>query len=448
MNQTNFHMRKIKPKQMLVGGFTGIILFGALFLALPVSSRSGEAIPFLDALFTAASATCVTGLVVADTWTRFSMFGQLIIMLLIQIGGLGFMTIAILFSMVLGKRIGLRDRSFLMESVSALQLGGIVKLARRILIGTFLLEVIGAIILAYRFVPLFGWSQGIWFGIFHSVSAFCNAGFDLMGKVAPYASLTPFVGDILVNGTVMMLIVLGGIGFVIWDDMMENHWNLRKCTLHTRITVVCTGGLILFSTLIILLLEWNAGLAGLTAGEKILAGLFQSVTPRTAGFNTIDTAGLSEGGTLFTILLMVIGAGPGSTGGGIKITTFAVISLSVWAHLQGNPDTTAFKRRLDNRQIQRAFTSAALYFGLALIGSLVITGAQNVSAKTALFEAFSAIGTVGLSLGLTGELVPLSRWIIILLMVAGRLGSITVFLAMAERDDVPSIRRPEEKVVV
>ena len=269
-----------------------------------------------------------------------------------------------------------------------------------------------------------------------------------MGRIAPNASLIPFVSDLLVNGTIMTLIILGGIGFVVWDDLLKNNWSFRKCNLHTRITVIWTVGLLLVSAFAIIILEWNAGFKGLPASVKVLAGFFQAVTPRTAGFNTVNSASFSEGGILVTTLLMIIGAGPGSTGGGIKTTTFAVISLAVLSHLQGRKDVNVFGRRLDSRQIQRAYTTSAHYFGLALLGCLVILAVQNVPLSAALFETFSAIGTVGLSIGLTGELVPVSRLVIIMLMVLGRLGSITVFLAMTENEETPTMRLPEENVVV
>ena len=415
---------------------------------LPIANRSGEPIPFLNSLFTAASATCVTGLVVYDTWSQFTIFGQIVIMILIQIGGLGFMTFAILFSMALGKRIGLRERSFIMEAVSAMQLGGVVRLVRRILFGTLLLESIGAAILATRFVPIFGLAKGIWYGVFHSVSAFCNAGFDLMGYIAPYSSFTSFVRDPVVNCTLVVLIILGGIGFVIWDDVIRTRWQFRKFSLHTKITIMFTTGLILLSTLAILFLEWNGALAGLSVLEKILASLFQAITPRTAGFNTIDTASLSEGGTLLTIILMVIGAGPGSTAGGIKVTTMALLFIAVLANLRGQEDVNVYRRQISSAQLRKAFTSTTIYLLLAFAGCLIITGFQGISLKAAMFEAFSAIGTVGLTTGITRALLPLPRLVIILLMIAGRVGSLTVFMAVSERKESTLVHYPVEKIIV
>ncbi len=400
---------------------------------LPIANRSGESIHFLDSLFTAASATCVTGLVVFDTWSQFTLFGQIVIVMLIQIGGLGFMTVAILFSMVLGKRIGLRERSLLMEAVSAMQLGGVVRLVRRVLFGTLLFETLGAVFLAVRFVPILGWQRGVWYSIFHSVSAFCNAGFDLMGYFEPYTSFVPFVNDALVSLTLMTLIVVGGIGFVIWEDFAKYRFNFRKFSLHTKITVSVTLGLIGVSTLAMMFLEWNSTLAGLPLTDKIIASMFSAITPRTAGFNTVDTASLSEGGSFLTMILMVIGAGPGSTAGGIKVTTFAVLIFAMIASLRGQEDVNVYHRRISFQQLKRAFVSTSTYLMLAFIGFLVIVGVQEVSLKAALFETLSAIGTVGLSTGITRDLVPISRVVIILLMYAGRLGSITVFMAVSER---------------
>ncbi|MCE5197304.1 MAG: TrkH family potassium uptake protein [Negativicutes bacterium] len=435
-------------RRILAAGFALIILCGALLLMLPPASRNGESIPFLNALFTATSATCVTGLVVYDTWTQFSLFGQVIILLLVQIGGLGFMTFTILFSMALGKRVGLKERGYLMEAVSAFQLGGVVRLAKHILLGTLFFESLGAILLFSRFWQRFGLTGGIWFAIFHSVSAFCNAGFDLMGSIRPFASFTPFANDPLVNLTLIGLIIIGGIGFVIWDDLLKNRWHYGSYLLHTKVTLVSTGLVLCVSAALFYFLEKDVSFAGLSGGGKLLAALFQAVTPRTAGFNTVDTAALSQGGSLLTMLLMAIGAAPGSTGGGIKITTFVVILSAVWANLQRRDDVEIFHRRLETSQIKRAFLSAAFYFILLSSACLLILATQNLTLKDALFETFSAIGTVGLSMGITRELLPFSKLVIILLMYAGRVGSLTIFLAATEHRSVSPLRSPEGKIIV
>jgi len=438
----------LSAKQILAFGFALIIFVGAFLLMMPIANRNHGSIPFVNALFTAASATCVTGLVVYDTWTQFSLFGQVIILLLIQIGGLGFMTITIFFSIVLGKRIGLKERGYLMESISALQLGGIVRLVRNILIGTAIFEGIGALILSFRFYPVFGLAKGIWYGIFHSISAFCNAGFDLMGSIKPYASLTPFANDFIVNLTVISLIIIGGVGFIVWEDIKNNKWHFKQYNLHSKIMIVSTVVLLFSSTLLLFLLENNASLAGLSSGRKILAAFFQAVTPRTAGFNTVNFAAYSEGGTLFTMFLMVIGAGPGSTGGGIKITTFIVMLLAVYTSIQQREDVDVFHRRLEPEVIKHAFVSTTSYLLLMFSGCLIIAALQDLPLKNVMFETASAIGTVGLSTGITRELLPLSRLVIILLMYSGRLGSLTVFLAATDHHNIKPLRNPEDKIIV
>ncbi|NCC69679.1 MAG: Trk family potassium uptake protein, partial [Clostridia bacterium] len=294
------YKKKLTATQSIALGFALIILVGALILMLPVSNKNGLSIPFLNALFTSASATCVTGLVVYDTWSQFSLFGQFVIMLLIQIGGLGFMTVAVLFSFALKKRIGLRERSFLTEAVSSMRLGGIVRLVKRILIGTLIFEVTGALLLALRFCPVVGFWRGLWYGLFHSVSAFCNAGFDLMGVLGPYSSLTHFADDIIVNLTLITLIIVGGIGFVVWNDIRNKGLKFKNYDLHTKVILSFTGILVFGAAILFFISEWNGAMSGMDIPERILASLFMSVTPRTAGFNTIDTAALSSSGSLLT----------------------------------------------------------------------------------------------------------------------------------------------------
>lgn len=438
---------RLTAAQKLALGFALIILIGAFCLHLPLASRDRQPIAWLDALFTATSATCVTGLVVFDTWTQFSAFGQMVILVLIQIGGLGFMTLAILGAMMLGRRIGLRERSYLAEAISALHLGGVVKLARRILIGTLLLEISGAIVLALRFVPLFGIRQGIWFGVFHAVSAFCNAGFDLMGALSPYSSLTAFVHDPVVNLTVMFLIASGGIGFVVWNDLLQNRWRVRRYSLHTQLTLTTTALLLALGMLLFFLLERNGVLAGMSGAQKWLAAAFSAVTPRTAGFNTVPTESLGPAASLLTMLLMLIGAGAGSTAGGIKTTLFAVLVLAVVAHVRRCRDVNVFKRRLSAETVAFAFCAIAFYLMLAIGGGFLLMAIQGMSIKDALFEAFSALGTVGLTTGITRSLEPLSRLVIIFLMFAGRVGSLKVFMSFAERNHLNRLRKPLGQIV-
>jgi len=441
------NFRHWRATQILTVGFAGMILIGAILLSLPISSRSGVGVPFLNALFTSTSASCVTGLVVYDTWTQFTFMGQLVILLLIQIGGLGFMAVAILFSLAVGRRIGLRERSLLMESVSALQLGGVVRLVRRTLIGTALIEGSGAVLLAFRFIPRFGFWRGCWFSIFHSVSAFCNAGFDLMGVSKPFSSLTEYYDDPLVVLTISALIVIGGIGFVVWNDLVESKFRFKKFNLHTRAVLVGTLALIVGGTLLFLLLEENSVMAGMNLKQRILAALFQSVTPRTAGFNTVDIASLTDGSKFVTMLLMFVGAAPGGTGGGVKITTLVVVAAAVTAFIKNQEDISISKFRLERDTLFRAFCGMVSYVTLAIFGVLVLC-AQGSSLTASAFECLSAIGTVGLTTGITPTLPTMSHIMLIILMYAGRIGSLTVFLAVSEGSSKRKLKDPVAKIIV
>lgn len=440
--------KTISTNRLFALGFALIILLGAGLLCLPAASKSGESIPFINALFTSCSATCVTGLAVYDTWSQFTVFGQVVILLLIQLGGLGFMTFAILISMVAGRKISLAARINLSEAIGAGKLGGVVKLARRILYGTLLIEGTGAFLLYLRFDTLFDTGTAVWYGVFHSISAFCNAGFDLMGAVQPGSSLTYFVGDPTVNLTVVSLILLGGIGFIIWDDVLNCKFRFRRFKLHTKIVLVFSLGIIIIPWLLFMYTERSGVYSGMTAGGRMLAALFSAVTPRTAGFNTVDTASLSEGGTLLTIMLMIIGAGSGSTGGGVKISTFAVQLLSVFAYMKGRRDVNVMDRRIDQNLCRRAFCSVLLYIGIALGASYVIAAAQPLPLKNIMFEVFSALGTVGLSTGITSQLETLPKAVLILLMYAGRVGSVTVFMAVTDFRNVGAARFPEEDLII
>jgi trk system potassium uptake protein len=433
--------------QIITTGFALLIIIGAILLSLPISNRSGVGIPFINAVFTSASATCVTGLIVYDTYMQFTFFGQLVILSLIQIGGLGFMTIIVFFSLILGKHIGLYERSLLMESISTLQLGGIIRLVKRVLIGTAVIEIIGACLLTIRFIPKFGFAKGIWFSIFHSVSAFCNAGFDLMGIIEPFSSLSSFSGDIIINTTVILLIITGGIGFIVWDDIAEKKWHFKKFRLHTKIMLSFTFILIIISAVIFFFIESDYAFAGMGMIEKIMASLFHSVTPRTAGFATVPITDLSEAGSLITIILMFIGAGSGSTGGGIKVTTFVVILLAVASYARRRFDLNIFNRRLEDRCIKRAASSIGLYLIICMFGVFILSF-QGFGLKESLFEAFSAIGTVGLSTGITTSLPVLSRIVIIILMYSGRVGSLSVVIAVTEHSDKVAIKNMAERIVI
>ncbi len=440
-------VRSWSATRILSVGFAAIIVFGGVALTLPISNRSGQSLGFLDALFTSASATCVTGLVRFDTFTQFSLFGQAVILLLIQTGGLGFMTVAILFSLALGRRIGLRERSLLAESVGSMQIGGIVRMVRRILIGTAAIELLGAAVLATRLVPMFGPARGIWFSVFHSVSAFCNAGFDLMGAVSPDSSLSLFAYDPVVSLTIMALITVGGIGFVVWNDLLECRFRLRELRLHSKAALAFSAALILGGTALFLLVEGDGAFAGMSFGQALLCASFQSVTPRTAGYFTVPQAALTDGGLLLTILLMAIGASPGGTGGGIKTTTVIAAASAILSSVRGREDAAVGRYRLEDEAVRRAFCSAAVYLAMAVFG-LGVLCVQGVPMAEAAFECFSAIGTVGLSTGVTPTLRPLSQLVIISLMYAGRLGSLTVFIAVTRSHGVSKLRSPVGKLII
>lgn len=439
--------RPLAPNRALALGFLAIILAGALLLMLPIANRGGKGLSFLDSLFTATSATCVTGLVVADTWTQFNLLGQIILLALIQVGGLGYMTMMLQASLLMGRKIGLRQRSVMMESVSAQRLSDVLTLLRYILGGTALIEGTGAVLLAFRFIPELGLARGIWYAVFHSVSAFCNAGFDLMGFREPYSSLTHYVYDPLVNLTAVALVLLGGLGFLVWRDVRENGLHLRRYSLHSKLMLTATLVLTVGGTALFWLAERDNLLSGMTAGQQALAALFQAVSPRTAGFNTVDLARLTSAGGLLTIALMFIGAGPGSTGGGVKVTTVVVCLLTLAAYIRGRREVGAFNRRLDEEQIHRSAAGVTLYMTLAMAGGFLILATQPFPLQDALFEVFSALSTVGLSTGITRDLSPLNRAVVIVMMYCGRIGSLSMLMALAQRS-APRVKDPVEHITI
>lgn len=439
---------RMSKMQIIALGFFLIILLGSLLLMLPISSKAGTWTGFLSCLFTATSATCVTGLVVVDTFSHWTIFGQVVILLLIQIGGLGFMSMGVLFSLMIHRKIGLRERGLLSESVNAIQLGGIVKLVRKILLGTLIIESLGAILLAIRFSENLGIGRGIYYGIFHSVSAFCNAGFDLMGYQEPYCSLINFSGDWLVNLTIVALIVLGGIGFLVWEDILKNKCHFRKYRLHTKIVLVTTAVLIGVGTLLFYLFERENLAAGMGPGETFLTCLFDAVTPRTAGFNTTDIGGQTDASKLLSIVLMYIGGSPGSTAGGIKTTTFVVFLLYMRSNIQKTRGITIFGRRLEDGAIKRAATIACTNLMLAVGAMLLICAAQGLDLRDVALETVSAISTVGMSTGITRDLNSLSQVAIILLMYCGRVGSLSVLTSFTDRRKPSPVEFPEEKILI
>ena len=441
--------RHVSQGQFIAIGFILMILIGAILLDTPMASRSGQSIGFLSALFTATSASCVTGLVVADTATQWTLFGQIVVLILIQIGGLGFISIGVFFSVILRRKIGLRERGLMMESTNALQLGGIVKFARRIVAGTAIVEGVGALLLMIRFIPEFGILKGIWYGIFHSVSAFCNGGFDLMGaKYGKYSSLVAYYDDPLVNIVIMSLIVIGGIGFVVWGDLLKNRWHFKKYLLHTKIVLLMSTILIFGGALLFYWAERNGVLKGMSVSGQILSSLFASVTAGTAGFNTVDTAAMSGASKLLTAALMFIGGSPGSTAGGIKTTTLFVLLMGVKKNVTGAYGIQAFGKRLEDETLATASIIATLNMGITIITIFIVMGMQPFAMQDVVFEAFSASGTVGITAGITRDLNTVSRILMIMLMYLGRVGSLSFALAFMESKKKPKVMLPKESISI
>ena len=441
--------RHLSQTQFIAYGFFAIILIGALLLMLPIANRGGKNLGFINCLLTATSATCVTGLVAADTWSQWTLFGQMVILAMIQIGGLGFITIGVFVSIILRRRVSLTARGLMQESLNTLQIGGIVRLAKKIVQGTILFEGAGAVLLSIRFVPEFGFFRGVYYGIFHSISAFCNGGFDLMGIREPYSSLTYYAGDWLVNFTIISLIVIGGIGFIVWDDLSKKGLHFRKYLLHTKIVLVTTAILLAGGSLFFFALERNNLMVGMRPGEMFWTSLFQSATARTAGFNTTDTAALTDGSKLLTIILMFIGGSPGSTAGGIKTTTLAVLLLSARASIRQTVGVEIYNRRLDDEAVRQAGLILIINLALAMAAAMWMVLAQpELAMSDVLFETFSAIGTAGMSTGTTRELLLASRVPLIILMFCGRVGSLSSALAFTQSKKKPPVMQPVEKITV
>ncbi len=434
--------------RMIAFGFALIIVIGTILLSLPIATKTGET-DLLTALFTATSATCVTGLVAADTYQNWTLFGQLVILCMLQVGGLGFMTIGVYISILLKRRIGLHERATLHESVNTLEIAGVVRLVKKIVQGAFIIEGTGALLLATRFIPRFGWANGIYFSIFHSISAFCNGGFDLMGIDEAYSSLVSYEGDILVNVVICLLILIGGIGFIVWDDVLKHKWHFKKYLLHSKIVLATTLGLTVAGTLLFLIFENNATLAGMTPIEKLLGALFASVTPRTAGFNTVDTGAMSNAGTLLTMLLMFIGGSPGSTAGGAKTTTMVVLLFYAVAMIRNREDINLFGRRLSADVVRKANAVVVINFSLAFGAACAIMALQPaIPMQDVVFEVLSAINTVGMTTGITRELGVISKLIVAVLMYCGRLGSLSFALVLAKKPSTNHVREPQEKIIV
>ncbi len=440
--------RHLTQTQFIAYGFMAIILAGTLLLMLPFSSRDGKVSDFISCLFTATSASCVTGLVVYDTWSHWTLFGQLVILTMIQIGGLGFITIGVFVSMVLRRRIGLKARGLMQESVNTLQIGGMVKLAKKIIVGTAVFEFTGALLLAVRFVPQFGPLRGFYYSVFHSVSAFCNAGFDVMGHQGAYNSLVSYYDDWIVNLVLISLIVIGGIGFIVWDDISRNRLHFRKYMLHTKLVLLSTVVLIFGGALLFYLFERDALMADMSVSGKILTSLFSSVTPRTAGFNTVDTAALSDSSKFLTVILMFIGGSPGSTAGGVKTTTIVVMYLYLWSTIRRTYGVNAFGRRLEDDALGRASSIFMINLTLAVGAAIFIMATQRMPIMDVMFETFSAIGTAGMTTGITRDLTPLSRLLVAFLMYCGRVGSLSFALSFTQNRKMARLQQPVGRITI
>ena len=430
--------------QIIIGGFIAVILMGALLLMLPVSSKAGIITPFNEALFTSTSAVCVTGLVVQDTATYWSWFGQGIILVLIQIGGLGVITIAVSFALLSGRKISLMQRSVMQEAISAPKVGGIVRLTGFVLKGTFLVEFTAAFIMMPVFVKDFG-AKGIWMAIFHSISAFCNAGFDLMGtENVKYASLTSYISHPLINITIMLLIIIGGIGFLTWEDILKNKYRIKSYRMQTKVILTTSLLLILFPAFFFFFRDF----ADMPMQERIFSSLFQAVTPRTAGFNTADLTMMTQDGLGIVIALMLVGGSPGSTAGGMKTTTLAVLIANALACFRRKEDAQMFGRRIENSTVKNAATIFMMYIVFFFGGAIVISAVEDLSFSTCLFETASAIGTVGLTLGITPGLGVISQIILMILMFLGRVGALTLIYAALSGSGKKISKLPQEKMMV
>ncbi len=439
---------KMSRIQIISLGFIIIILTGVLLLKLPFATKSGEAADWMTAIFTATSATCVTGLVVVDTFTYWSRFGQAVILCLIQIGGLGFMSIGIFLLLFFRKRIGLRERGLMQESVSALQISGMVRIVKMIIAGTVLFEGIGAVLLSIRFIPMLGIKEGVFYSVFHAISAFCNGGFDLMGRYGQYSSLVMFYDDWLVNIVIMGLITIGSLGFLVWQDIRDKKLNFKRYRLHTKIVLVMTFAVLIVSSVLFMIFEWNNTMAGMTVWQRIWSSMFSSVTARTAGFNSVDTGLLTDSSKLLTIFLMFMGGSPGSTAGGIKTTTVVVVFLYLWSNMRNDTGCNIFGRRLDDEVIKRASLVFYINLFLAMGAGLMICAVQRLDFLDILFEVISAIGTVGMTTGITRSLNMISRVILILLMYCGRVGSMTFAMSFIEKRKNAPVKLPVEKITV
>ena len=435
---------RLSSFQIIISGFVGVILLGALLLMLPVSTTEGCITPFNETLFTATSAVCVTGLVVQDTGSYWSGFGQAVILALIQIGGLGVVTVAASFALLSGRKISLMQRSTMQDAISAPKVGGVVRLTQFILRGTFLIELLGAAAMLPVFCRDYGW-RGIWMAVFHSISAFCNAGFDILGTENNlYPSLTGYTGSPIINITIMLLIVIGGIGFLTWDDICEHKWHFHRYRVQSKIILVITGFLIVVPAAFFFFEDFSA----LPTGTQLLVSFFQSVTTRTAGFNTVALSAMSGASKGIMILLMLIGGAPGSTAGGMKTTTLGVLLANAVATFRQRDNAQLFKRRIDCNTVKTASTILTMYLTLFFGGGIFISVYEHLPLSDCLYETSSAVGTVGLTLGITPQLHIPSQIVLIILMYLGRVGGLTLIYATLSGKKAGNAKLPQEKITV
>ncbi len=439
--------KNLSPMKKLLLSYVLLILIGAGFLTLPIATTSGQSTAFIDALFTSTSATCVTGLIRFDTFTYWSFFGQLVLLILIQIGGIGFITFVISGFILTGKRIGLSTRFTLQNSMSSPQLGGVVRMAKFIMLASGIVEAAGAALLAIYYCPLLGFGQGLWVSVFHSVSAFCNAGFDLMGSIEPSSSMTTVAGNWYVCTILMLLVILGGLGFFVWKDLLNVRFCLTKLKLQSKIVLTTSLVLIVVGTLALLLTEWKTS-EGMSWSDKILTSLFQSVSARTAGFNSVDLGAMSGSGRMVMICLMLIGGSPGSTAGGMKTVTISILMAGIVSTFKRKKSLEAFGRRFEDVAIRTASCILMTYLLLAVAAAIIISTIEQVDIMAALFETSSAVATVGLTVGITPHLSVVSELIVAVLMLYGRMGSITMLLAFTSDRMIVSSKLPLEKVSI
>lgn len=434
--------------QIIALGYFLITLAGTFLLMLPFATRSGVSAPFGTAIFTSVSASCVTGLVLENTVTYWSLFGQIVILALIQLGGLGYMTIATVFYRLIIRKHGLREKVIMAESINTTRMNNFSSLIKKIFLGSIIIEFTGAVLLSIRFISIFGWAKGIYYGVFHSISAFCNAGFDLLGSPTPFNSLVAFNNDPLVILVISALVIIGGLGFLVWDDISLKRFRFKKLNLHSKIVLTVSAVLLCLGTLLFFIFENNKLFSDMSFSSKLLNSFFSAVTPRTAGFNTVDIASFSEASKLLTIILMFIGGSSGSTAGGIKTTSLFIIFAFVASKVRGKDSISAFNKSIKDEFLHKALLVSTINMSLALTGTFIIAAVEPASLSNIFIETFSAISTVGLSAGLTSSLGVVSQTVLMILMFCGRVGSVSFAAALFEKRNPAPITYPAESITV